>query len=234
MAEMDPRQRAFYQGLLGLGAGILANNAPSRVPGGGMRALGKGLQLGLQSYNDALTMEEKMDALREERALKGELEERIPDLIAQARLMGVDEGILRSAELMASVKPSSVVATLNNAMVKAQKDPRPELTSEQLIYTDPTSKRQFRIKSDGYLGEEIKALPEEKIESSPVSMSRGDVMRSPSLSIFANQMGPNDILQIEPGKLPSILRAPEAQTTPGQVEPLSDEEKQKFQGYGYI
>jgi len=159
---MTPRQRAFYQGLFGLGAGILANNAPSRVPGGGMRALGKGLQLGLQSYNQALTMEEKMDALREERALKGELEERIPDLIAQARLMGVDEGILRSAELMASVKPSSVVATLNNAMVKAQKDPRSELTSEQLIYTDPNSKRQFRIKSDGYLGEEIKALPEEE------------------------------------------------------------------------
>ena len=227
---MTPRQRAFYQGLFGLGAGILANNAPTRFPGGGTQALGKGLQQGLQAYNQALTMEEKMDALREERALKGELEERIPDLIAQARLMGVDEGILRSAELMASVKPSSVVATLNNAMVKAQKDPRPELTSEQLIYTDPTSKRQFRIKSDGYLGEEIKALPEEKIESSPFSMSRSEVMRSPSLSIYSNQMGPNDILQIEPGKLPSILRAREAQTTPGQVQPLSDEEKQKFQG----
>ena len=227
---MTPRQRAFYQGLFGLGAGILANNAPSRVPGGGMRALGKGLQQGLQTFNQALTMEEKMDALREERALKGELEERIPDLIAQARLMGVDEGILRSAELMASVKPSSVVATLNNAMVKAQKDPRPELTSEQLIYTDPTSKRQFRIKSDGFLGEEIKALPEEKIESSPISMPKSDVMKSRDLSIYAPQMGPKDILQIEPGKLPSILRAPEAQASPGQVQPLSDEEKQKFQG----
>lgn len=228
--EMTPRQRAFYQGLFGLGAGILANNAPSKVPGGGMRALGKGLQLGLQSYNDALTLEDKMDALREERALKGELQERIPELIAQAEAMGVDQRIIRSAELMASVNPSQVVNTLNNAMVKAQKDPRPELTSEQLIYTDPTSKRQFRIKSDGYLGEEIKALPEEKIESSPISMSKSDVMKSRDLSIYAPQMGLNDILQIEPGKLPSILRAPEAQTTPGQVQPLSDEEKQKFQG----
>ena len=164
MAEMDQRQRAFYQGLLGLGAGILANNAPSRFPGGGTQALGKGLQQGLQTFNQALTMEEKMDALREERALKGELEEKIPDLIAQARAMGVDEALLRSAEMLASVKPSAVVANLNNAMVKAQKDPRPELTSEQLIYTDPTSKRQFRIKSDGYLGEEIKGVEEKKNE----------------------------------------------------------------------
>ena len=151
---MTPRQRAFYQGLFGLGAGILANNAPSRVPGGGMRALGKGLQLGLQSYNDALTMEDKMNALREERALKGELEERIPDLIAQARLMGVDEGILRSAELMASVKPSSVVATLNNAMVKAQKSPESE---DQVQYLDPTMEElavtpglhKIEVKKDG-------------------------------------------------------------------------------------
>jgi len=164
MAEMDPRQRAFYQGLLGLGAGILANNAPSRFPGGGTQALGKGLQQGLQTFNQALTMEEKMDALREERALKGELEERIPDLIAQARTMGVDEALLRSAEMLASVKPSVVVANLNNAMVKAQKDPRPELTGEQLIYTDPNSKRQFRYREDGYLGEEIKGPEKEKTD----------------------------------------------------------------------
>ena len=133
--EMTPRQRAFYQGLFGLGAGILANNAPSKVPGGGMRALGKGLQLGLQSYNQALTLEDKMDALREERALKGELQERIPELIAQAEAMGVDQRIIRSAELMASVNPSQVVNTLNNAMVKAQKRPESE---DQVQYLDPT------------------------------------------------------------------------------------------------
>jgi hypothetical protein len=151
---MTPRQRAFYQGLFGLGAGILANNAPSKVPGGGMRALGKGLQLGLQSYNQALTLEDKMDALREERALKGELQERIPELISQARLMGVDEGILRSAELMASVNPSQVVNTLNNAMVKAQKRPESE---DQVQYLDPTMEElavtpglhKIEVKKDG-------------------------------------------------------------------------------------
>ena len=164
MAEMDPRQRAFYQGLLGLGAGILANNAPSRFPGGGTQALGKGLQQGLQTFNQALTMEEKMDALREERALKGELEDNLPAMIEQAIEMGVDKNITDNATLMSSIKPSAVYNMLSNAMVKAQKKTRPELTSEQLIYTDPNSKRQFRIKSDGYLGEEIKALPEEKTD----------------------------------------------------------------------
>ena len=171
-----------------------------------------------------------MNALREERALKGELQERIPELIAQARLMGVDEGILRSAELMASVNPSQVVNTLNNAMVKAQKDPRPELTSEQLIYTDPNSKRQFRIKSDGYLGEEIKALPEEKIESSPISMPKSDVMKSRESVYLRPTNGAKRHPTDRAWKTSSILRAPEAQTKPGQVQPLSEEEKQKFQG----
>jgi len=164
MAEMTPRQRAFYQGLLGLGAGILANNAPTRFPGGGTQALGKGLQQGLQTYNQALTMEDKLDALREERALKGQLEDNLPAMIEQAIEMGVDKNITDNATLMSSIKPSAVYSMLSNAMVKAQKRARPELTGEQLIYTDPNSKRQFRIKSDGFLGEEIKALPKEKTD----------------------------------------------------------------------
>ena len=172
---MTPRQRAFYQGLFGLGAGILANNAPTRFPGGGTQALGKGLQQGLQAYNQALTMEEKMDALREERALKGELEERIPDLIAQARLMGVDEGILRSAELMASVKPSSVVATLNNAMVKAQRRPEEEpqtfvVDSEmrrmiglpETVTTGMTTKEGIRKFFDKF-GQPVTGFPEQPV-----------------------------------------------------------------------
>ena len=32
MAEMTPRQRAFYQGLLGLGAGILSSNNADPIP----------------------------------------------------------------------------------------------------------------------------------------------------------------------------------------------------------
>jgi len=222
---MTPRQRAFYQGLFGLGAGILANNAPSKVPGGGMRALGKGLQLGLQSYNQALTMEEKMDALREERALKGELEERIPDLIAQARLMGVDEGILRSAELMASVKPSSVVATLNNAMVKAQKDP-----GNQVEYLEPTLEDSaqtpglFRIerKQDGSLRyldknlQPLKSFDAQKTEKIPASSiaSPSYVGEMGSSSPVYDQAG--DILGYnivtEPGKTKFIEAKKEGQT----------------------
>lgn len=227
--ELSPRDRAFYKGLLGFGAGILANNAPTRYPGGGMQALGQGIQQGINVYDQALTMEDKLEALRQERALKGQLEDRLPTMIDQATEMGVDKNITDNATLMMSINPSLVYNTLSNAMVKAQKRARPELTGEQLIYTDPISKRQFRYREDGYLGEEIKGLPEEKVKSSPISMSRGDAMRSPSLSIYSNQMGPNDILQIEPGKLPSILRGPEAKTTPGRVQSLSDEEKQRFQ-----
>ena len=225
MAEMDPRQRAFYQGLLGLGAGILANNAPSRFPGGGTQALGKGLQQGLQTFNQALTMEEKMDALREERALKGELEERIPDLIAQARTMGVDEGILRSAELMASVKPSSVVATLNNAMVKAQKDP-----GNQVEYLEPTLEDSaqtpglFRIerKKDGSLRyldknlQPLKSFDAQKTEKIPASSiaSPSYVGEMGSSSPVYDQAG--DILGYnivtEPGKTKFIEAKKEGQT----------------------
>jgi len=175
MAEMTPRQRAFYQGLFGLGAGILANNAPSKVPGGGMRALGKGLQQGLQTFNQALTLEDKMDALREERALKGELQERIPELIAQAEAMGVDQRIIRSAELMASVNPSQVVNTLNNAMVKAQRRPEEEpqtfvVDSEmrrmiglpETVTTGMTSKEGIRKFFDKF-GQPVTGFPEQPV-----------------------------------------------------------------------
>ena len=175
---MDPRQRAFYQGLLGLGAGILANNAPSRFPGGGTQALGKGLQQGLQTFNQALTMEEKMDALREERFLKEQLEGAIPDLIDQAREMGVDENIIRSAELLRSVKPAQAVNNLNNAMVKAQKDP-----GNQVEYLEPTLEDSaqtpglFRIerKKDGSLRyldknlQPLKSFDAQKTEKIPAS-----------------------------------------------------------------
>ena len=127
-----------------------------------MQALGKGVQQGLGVYDKTLTMEDKLDALRQERASKDELENQIPALIDQARAMGVSEQILKNAELMASIKPASVYNTLNNAMVKAQKEPKTELTEEQLIWTDPTTQRRFRRRTDGSLAEEIKPVTEKK------------------------------------------------------------------------
>tara|TARA_Y100000004_G_scaffold60330_2_gene67375 strand:- start:3061 stop:4977 length:1917 start_codon:yes stop_codon:yes gene_type:complete len=154
---MTERRRGIHpiaQGLLGLSAGILSSNKPTRYPGGGTEALGVGIQQGLQAYNQALTLEDKLDALREERALKGQLEDNLPAMIEQAIEMGVDKNITDNATLMSSIKPSAVYNMLSNAMVKAQKKPESE---DQVQYLDPTMEElavtpglhKIEVKKDG-------------------------------------------------------------------------------------
>lgn len=217
MAETDPRQRAFYQGLLGLGAGILGANAPTRYPGGGTQALGVGIQQGLQSYNNALTMEDKLEALRQERALRGQLTDALPEIIEEAREMGVNENLLKSAELTGPINPSSALNMVQNAMVKIQKRP-----TEKVTYRDPFPEESaqtpglFKIQEnqDGtvaYLDrnmQPLKSFVKEKPESLPAS--------SPFSTEFVGF--PNKATPVMDPLNPENILGYNMVTSPGKVE----------------
>ena len=215
------------QALLAFASGALANSGRfTDTPQSGLEGIGAGLGSALGMYQSAIKGLQDQRQIFQEREQNQELKNLVPQLADRARQLGVSEDVIFSATLQANANVRSAITLLNNAISSAKADPK----LEPSVFQDEQSGRRFLINPKTGAPTEIKDLPEEKVESSPISMSRSDVMRSPSLSMFSNQMGPNDILQIEPGKNPSILRAPEAKTTPGQVQPLSDEEKQRFQG----